>query len=98
MSCKLISVYRICPSYASTNALSSLERRVIIVLLNKSKTNTFKKIKSPPCGGHVVIDDVGQHQKRTLEYLQLNSLPLGTSAGGNGQEWGVQVETLSQNE
>jgi hypothetical protein len=57
------SVYKLFPSHTSTNALSSLERRVIIVLLNKSKTNTFKKINSPPCGGHMVIYDVGQHQK-----------------------------------
>jgi hypothetical protein len=57
------SVYKQFPSHTSTNALSSLEMRVISVFLKKSKTSEFVRIKSPPSGGHVVMNDVGQHQK-----------------------------------
>ena len=41
------SVYKLFPSYTSTNALSSPEWRVISVFLNKSKIYTFKKKKYP---------------------------------------------------
>ena len=56
------------------NAHSSPERRVISVFINKSKIANFKTIKSPLSGRHVVINDVGRHQKWTwgtitIEYL-----------------------------
>ena len=47
-ACKPILVYRIFPSYASSNAFSTLGSCVISVFLNKSKTSNFKAIKSPP--------------------------------------------------
>ena len=40
--CKPISVYRIFPSYATTNALSSLESCVMSVFLNNNKASIFK--------------------------------------------------------
>jgi hypothetical protein len=33
------------------------------VLLKNNETSNFYTIKSPPSGRHVVINDVGRHQK-----------------------------------
>ena len=48
---------------------------MITVSLNKSKTYTFKTIKSPQCVGHMVINVVGRRPSRTPTMRARMQLP-----------------------
>jgi hypothetical protein len=78
-------------SKVKNRSLSALDSCVIGMLLNKSKSSNFMTIKSPPCGGHVVINDVGQHHKWTWGVITIEMLILNVGSLGSISARGVLV-------